>query len=45
MNQLEKWHSDGVISLKFPEHAQGEAESGRDARSNFESKAMNPSDE
>jgi hypothetical protein len=32
MNQLEKWHSDGVISLKFPEHAQGEAESGCDAR-------------
>jgi hypothetical protein len=25
MNQLEKWHKDGVISLKFPEHAQGEA--------------------
>jgi len=32
MNQLEKWNADGVISLRFPEHAQGEAESGRDAR-------------
>jgi predicted nucleic acid-binding protein len=32
MNQLEKWHADGVISLRFPHHAQSEAESGRDAR-------------
>src|SRR5437773_9723794 len=32
MNQLEKWNADGMISLRFPEHAQGEAESGRDAR-------------
>ena len=32
MNQLEKWNDDGVISLRFPEHAQSEAESGRDAR-------------
>jgi predicted nucleic acid-binding protein len=32
MNQLEKWHTDGVISLKFPEHAQSEAESSLDAR-------------
>jgi predicted nucleic acid-binding protein len=32
MNQLEKWHADGVIRLKFPEYAQNEAESGRDAR-------------
>jgi hypothetical protein len=32
MNQLEKWHTDGVISLNFPEHAQSEAESGCDAR-------------
>ena len=31
MNQLEKWNDDGVISLRFPEHAQSEAESGRDA--------------
>jgi hypothetical protein len=32
MNQLEKWHADGVIMLKFPECAQSEAESGLDAR-------------
>jgi len=32
MNQLEKWNADDVISLRFPEHAQSEAESGRDAR-------------
>jgi predicted nucleic acid-binding protein len=32
MNQLEKWHKDGVITLKFPEHAQSEAESGYDLR-------------
>src|SRR2546430_13115761 len=32
MNQLEKWHADGVISLRFPEPAQSEAESGRDTR-------------
>src|SRR5437870_1385727 len=32
MSQLEKWDADGVISLRFPEHAQSEAESGRDAR-------------
>jgi hypothetical protein len=32
VNQLEKWHADGVITLKFPEHAQSEAEAGRDAR-------------
>ena len=32
MNQLEKWHADGVISLRFPKHAQSEAESGRDTR-------------
>jgi len=32
MNQLEKWNADGVISLRFPQHAQSEAESGRDAR-------------
>jgi hypothetical protein len=32
MNQLEKWHADGVIRLKFPEYAQSEAEAGGDAR-------------
>ena len=32
MNQLEKWHADGVIRLKFPEYAQSEAETGGDAR-------------
>jgi hypothetical protein len=32
MNKLEKWNDDGVISLRFPEHAQSEAESGRDAQ-------------
>jgi len=32
MNQLEKWHADGVIRLKFPEYAQSEAESYGDAR-------------
>jgi hypothetical protein len=32
MNQLEKWHGDGVITLKFPEYAQSEAEAGGDAR-------------
>jgi hypothetical protein len=32
MNQLEKWHGDGGISLMFPEHAQSEAESGLDVR-------------
>jgi hypothetical protein len=32
MNQLEKWHANGVIRLKFPEYAQSEAESGWDAR-------------
>ena len=32
MNQLEEWHANGAISLKFPEHAQSEAESGLDAR-------------
>lgn len=32
MNQLEKWHADGVIRLKFPEYAQNEAEAGGDAR-------------
>jgi hypothetical protein len=32
MNQLEKWHMGGVISLRFPKHAQSEAESGHDTR-------------
>jgi hypothetical protein len=32
MNQLEKWHADGVIRLKFPEYAQNEAEAGGNAR-------------
>jgi len=32
MNQLEKWHADGVITLQFPEYAQNEAETGWDAR-------------
>ena len=32
INQLEKWHADGVIRLKFPEHAQSEAEASGDAR-------------
>jgi len=32
MNQLEKWHADGVIRLKFPEHAQSEAEASGNAR-------------
>jgi hypothetical protein len=32
MNQLEKWHADGVIRLKFPEHAQNEAEASGDVR-------------
>jgi hypothetical protein len=32
MNQLEKWHADGVIRLKFPEYAQNEAEASRNAR-------------
>lgn len=32
MNQLEKWEANGVISLRFPEHAQSEAESGSDMR-------------
>jgi hypothetical protein len=32
VNQLEKWHADGVIRLKFPEYAQHEAEASGDAR-------------
>ena len=32
MNQLEKWHADGVISLMFPEPAQNEAEASGNAR-------------
>jgi len=32
MNQLEKWNDDGVISLRFPEHAQNEAEASGDVR-------------
>lgn len=32
MNQLEKRHADGVIRLKFPEHAQNEAEASGNAR-------------
>ena len=32
MNQLEKWHTDGVVSLQFPENAQKEAEASSNAR-------------
>jgi hypothetical protein len=32
MNQLEKWHADGVIQLRFPEYAQLEAEASENAR-------------
>jgi hypothetical protein len=32
MNQLEKWHRDGVITLKFPEHAQSEAAASGNAQ-------------
>jgi hypothetical protein len=32
MNQLEKWHADGVIMLQFPEPAQNEAEASGNAR-------------
>lgn len=32
MNQLEEWHANGAIMLKFPEPAQIEAEAGGNAR-------------
>jgi hypothetical protein len=32
VNQLEKWHADGVIMLQFPEPAQNEAEASGNAR-------------
>jgi hypothetical protein len=32
MNELEKWHADGVMGLRFPEVAQSEAEAGGNAR-------------
>jgi hypothetical protein len=32
MNQLQKWHADGVIGLRLPEVAQSEAEAGGNAQ-------------
>ena len=43
-NQLEKWEENGVISLRFPEHAQSEGRSDRSEKLEDEQPEMEASE-